>query len=77
MSAESYGVRPAPRPWAARPILDFWRLVDERLASGPRRERHFPGGCRVSAWDFGERQALVVEGPGGLFSRHLNEAPSA
>lgn len=59
-----------------RPILTFWGRVTRALDCEPSAQRHFPAGCRVTAWDFGERQALVVEGPGTV-TRWVGEAPSA
>lgn len=63
-----------PKP--PRPILTFWGSVTRALDREKPKERHFPAGCRVEAWDFGERQVLVLSGRGQV-STYSGEAPSA
>ena len=69
-------LQPAARKWRPLPILEFWGRVTIALDQEPYKQRHFPGGCRVSCWDLGERQSVVVEGH-GTFARYVNLAPSA
>jgi hypothetical protein len=61
---------------APKPILTFWGSVTRALDREKPKERHFPAGCRVEAWDFGERQVLVLSGRGQV-STYSGEAPSA
>lgn len=60
-----------------RPVLSFWGAVERALTGS--RDKHFPAGCRVTAYDFGskpEDKLIVVTGRAQV-AVYRGEAPTA